>query len=406
MKPTPCPQETAESGLVAGPPASGLQAEALVHLDRLCGNLAVVRSALAPGVKVFAVVKADAYGHGLSMVAPALSKAGVDGFVVSTVAEGQALRRLGLSDEVIVLGPVLVDEMDALVEARLSPTLVNMAQLEWLAQVVERRGVDVQVHLRMDLGMGGQGLDADLLMPALARIAALPRLRCSSVFTHQMGAYRADAGLLAHERDLFRQLLVQLREAGHEVPLVHSDASAGLSMGADSVFGGAVRLGSLLYGLHMIEGAPAGIRAVMEVRARVTDVRLLEAGANIGYESGFECDSRVRMANVSIGFAQAGFLSRTCSGGVLVRGVFLPILGRSFMNNLLVDASALPDISVGDEAMLMGAQGPNEITAQAIAAEAEVRPSAVPLFFHGLPRHYLGASAPEPAGDTRTPVDR
>lgn len=404
MNSTACAQKTTESGRVPGLTALGLPAAALIHLGRLRGNLAVLRSALAPGVKVFAVVKADAYGHGLCAVGGALSEAGVDGLVVTTVAEGLALRGLGLSDEIIVLGPYLADEVGDLVAARLSPTWVNLAQLEWLAQAAEQQGVDVPVHLRVDLGKGGQGLDPDCLMPALTRMAALPRLKWASVFTHQMGAYRSDAALLAREREGLRQLLDSLREAGHAVPLVHSDSSAGLSMGHASVFGGAVRVGSLLYGLHMIAGAPAGIRPVMEVRARVTDVRMLEAGATLSYESGFECHKRVRMANVSIGFAQAGFLSRACGGGVLVRGVFLPILGRSFMNNLLIDASALPDISVGDEAMLLGSQGPLDITAEAIAAAAEIRPSAVPLSFRGLPRHYLGVSAPE--AETRPPMDR
>lgn len=369
-------------------------AHAQIHLDRLRGNLAAVRAALRPGIRVFAVVKADAYGLGLPQVALELSEAGIDGFVVSTTSEGLALRRLGLTQEVLVLGPVLEEEVATLMAYQLSITLVSMDQLEWAEREAARQGARARVHIRVDLGLGGQGLDPQLLLALLGRLRSHPRLEWASLFVQQAGGYRADAVLMQQERARLEALLHSVRQAGFEPPLVHSQSSPGVSLAPEAVAGGAVRIGALLYGLRMVDRAPPGIRPVMEIHARVLDVRMLEAGSALSYEAGCHNLSRRRVASLSIGFAMAGFLAMgSADAWVLVRGVRLPLLGRSFMNNLLVDASELPTIERGDEAVLLGQQGALEITAEAIAAAADIRPSAVPLLCSSLPRRYHGAWA-------------
>jgi alanine racemase len=368
-------------------------AQALVHLDRLRGNLAAVRAALKPNTQVFAVVKADAYGLGLSKVGPELSHAGIDGFVVSATAEGLVLRNLGLIEEVIVLGPILEGDVSALVAAGLSATLTSVNQLQWIEAEALRQGVRARVHVRVDLGLGAQGLEPRQLLAVLTRLTTQPCLEWASIFVQQVGGYRADAALLKHEQVKFQALLQRLSDAGFDLPLVHSQSSPGISMAPRAVNDGAVRVGALLYGLRMVDLAPPGIRPVMEIRARVLDVRMLEAGTAVSYEAGLNNLTRRKVANISIGFAMAGFLAVAANASVLVRGVRLPVLGRAFMNNLLADASELPQIEVGDEVVLLGQQGASEITAEAIAYASDIRPTGVPLLSLGLPRRYLGGWA-------------
>lgn len=383
-------------------PMWGLQpAHALIHLDRLRGNLAAVRAALRPGTRVFAVVKADAYGFGLPQVATELSGAGIDGFVVSSTAEGMALRGLGLQEEMVVLGPVLEHEVATLVAHRLSVTLVSMDQLEWVERAALCLGQRVRAHVRVDIGLGCQGLDPQQLLALLARLHQHPWVQWASLFVQQAGGYRADAVLMQQERARLEALLQSVRQAGFEPPLVHSHSSPGVCMAPEAVTDGAVRIGALLYGLRMADLTLPGIRPVMEIHARVLDVRMLEAGSALSYEAGCNNLRRRRVAILSIGFATAGFLAMGASVWVLVRGVRLPLLGRPFMNNLLVDACELPCIERGDEAVLLGQQGALEITAEAIAAAADIRPSAVPLLCSGLPRRYQGALA----GTADRPVD-
>lgn len=380
-------------------PLPGLQpAHALIHLDRLRGNLAVVRAALRPGTRVFAVVKADAYGFGLPQVALELGAAGIDGFVVSTTAEGRALRALGLQEEVVVLGPVPEDEVATLVAHRLSITLVSMEQLEWVERAALCLGLRARAHVRVDLGLGGQGLDPQQLLALLARLHQHPWVQWASIFVQQAGSYRADTALMLQERARLEALLHGVRQAGFEPPLVHSHSSPGVSMAPEAVTDGAVRIGALLYGLRMADLSLPGIRAVMEIRSKVVEVRMLEAGSALSYEAGCHNPSRRRVAILSIGFAMAGFLTMGSGAWVLVRGVRLPVLGRAFMNNLLVDASGLPAIERGDEAVLVGRQGALDITAEAIAAALDIRPSAVPLLCSGLPRRYQGGQAGTAAG--------
>lgn len=369
-------------------------AHARIHLDRLRGNLAAVRAALRPGVQVFAVVKADAYGFGLPQVALELSAAGVDGFVVSSTAEGLALRALGLlAAEVVVLGPVLEHEVPLLVAHRLSITLGSMDQLEWVERAAVRLGLRARAHVRVDLGLGCQGLEPQQLLPLLGRLHQHPWVEWASLFVQQAGGYRADTALMKQERARLEALLEGVRQAGFEPPLVHSQSSPGVSMAPEAVSDGAVRIGALLYGLRMADLTLPGIRPVMEIHARVLDVRMLEAGSSLSYEAGSTNLSRRRVAILSIGFGMAGFLAMGASAWALVRGMRLPLIGRPFMNNLLVDASELASIQRGDEAVLLGQQGALEITAEEIAAAADIRPSAVPLLCSGLPRRYQGARA-------------
>ena len=366
-------------------------AQALIHLDRLRGNLAAVRGALRPGTQVFAVVKADAYGFGLPVIAPELSRAGIDGFVVSSADEGLDLRRLGLTEEVMVLGPFLEADVAVMIAGNLSPTLSSMEQLQWVEREALRQGVRSRVHIRVDLGLGGQGLDPGYVLPLLSKLCAQPCLEWASIFVQQVGAYRADLALMNHESSDFHALLQRIKDAGFELPLVHSLSSPGVSMAQQSATDGAVRIGSLLYGLRMVDAAPAGIRPVMEIRAKVLDVRMLEAGTAFSYEAGFNSAQRLKVANISIGFGMAGFLSMSSNPCVLVRGVRLPVLGRAFMNNLLADASELPYLERGDDAVVLGAQGELEITAEDIALACQIRPTVVPLLSQGLARHYVGA---------------
>ncbi|WP_207482396.1 alanine racemase [Arenibaculum pallidiluteum] len=369
-----------------GHPA-GSTAWATVHLDRLRGNLAAIRRVLPHRTQVHAVVKADAYGHGSTRVAKELEGVGVDALAVSSTSEGIELRKVGIHCPILVLGPILPEEAAAAVGFDLAVTVSSSSLALALGAAAAAAGRRARAHVRVDLSLAGFGLPADQAVQFLGWLHSLGGIEVEGLYTHNAGAYRGDPAMMDAERAAVASLVEAVSASGLRPPLVHALSSPGVAIGGIDPLD-AVRVGSLLYGIRMVPAAPPGIRPVMEIGARVLDVRAIPAGQATAYERGCETDRPRRVATVAMGFAQAGFLFHAEGGWVLVRGTRLPILGRPFMSTLLADASAVPDVSPGDVATLVGADGPHTITVEDVGAYSRVRPSAVPLLGQGVARVY------------------
>ena len=336
---------------------------AVVDLDALAGNLAELRR-LCPAASIFAVIKADAYGHGAVPVAVRLGTEGADGLCVALPEEGIELRDAGVRLPVLVLGGVYGMGAADTLAFGLTPVVHD---LEGVARLHEAAGGSkVHVHLKVDTGMSRLGVPDHGLARFLWRARRYPAVVFDGVMTHLASAEDDDA---ATEEQLrrFRQALRVARSAGVEPRVVHVANSAALLR-----FSGArldlVRPGLALYGVSPVEGLGGGLRPVMRVQTEVVQVHELEAGDRVSYGGTFVASRPTRLAVLPVGYAD-GLSQRLANvGEVLVGGRRARIVGRVCMDMTMVDVTDVGGVSVGDQVVLLGEQGGQEITARELAS--------------------------------------
>jgi len=335
-----------------------------IDLAALERNLGKIRAALPPRVRYVAVVKADAYGHGLAQTVARLMQCGADCFAVANAKEGADVREIGSGWPVLVLGAVLPGEEDALVEYDLMATVSTpeeILRLDAAAAAAERK---LAVHLKIDTGMGRVGVwhrDA----PALARqLAASPHLSWRGVYTH-FSCADTDSAFTAHQRQLFLDTLRELPPPTDPVGfLIHADNSAGLeSFSADSPIN-AVRVGLLQFGLLPYpDSLLSRLRPdpVLSFHTRVGLVKMLPAGTGVGYGRTHTLAQESRVAILTAGYGDGLPTAASNRAQVLVHGQRCRVLGRVSMDSTIVDVSALPEVAVGDMATLIGEQDGSHI---------------------------------------------
>jgi len=338
-----------------------------VDLGALQANARVLVGAARPA-SVLAVVKADAYGHGAVPAARAALAGGATWLGVALVEEGLLLRDAGLDARILVLSEPPAAAADAVVAHGLTPVVYTSAGIEAVAAAVARAGggtEPVPVHLKVDTGMHRVGCAPGDAVALAEKIAARAELRFEGVLTHLAVADEPDHTYTAEQLARFDAVLAELGERGLRPPVVHAANSAGLLAQPASARYDLVRLGIALYGVppasNLADRLP--LRAVLSLKARITHVKELPAGARLSYGLRYELDRPSVIATVPAGYADGVPRNLGLSGGeVLVRGRRHPIAGAVTMDQLMVDAGDSP-VEVGDEVVLLGRQGDEEITA-------------------------------------------
>jgi alanine racemase len=373
----------------AGEPDAGAlrPSWAEVDLDALVRNLARVRAA-AGGVAVLAVVKADAYGHGAPAVARALAAAGVDWLGVALVEEGVELRSAGVETPILVLGPATREQLPLLARHRLTPAVSSLPALEALAEHSASTGQPQELHLKLDTGMARLGVELERLAEAAALLRAQPLLRLAGVMSHLAESDAVESPRNEEQERRFVAALELLDAGGgREGLLVHLANSAG-ALHHPGARHGLVRAGLAIYGLDPAR-RDRELAPVLSVRARVAQVRRVEAGAPVGYNSRWQASGPSRIGVLQLGYAD-GYAWRLANRGqVLVRGRRAPVVGAVSMDLVTVDLTAT-DADLGDEVVLLGRQGEEEITACELAELAGTIPYEVlTRFGQRLARRYV-----------------
>lgn len=332
------------------------------------------------GGRCMAVVKADAYGHGLARTAQALAAAGCDELAVGTVAEAVYLRDTGFQGRIVaLLGPQDAAEGLACVQGRILPLVGHLAQLHTLAEAAQQGAEPLPVALKFDTGMRRLGFRASEVPPLLELLATLPQLRVTLVCSHLATADDpAQAAFAQEQGQEFTAICAALRPLGaFETSLANS---AGILAHPD-LHRDVQRPGIALYGANPLHDTPwadkgAGLEPAMRVTAPVLQVRELAAGESVSYGRTYRASAPTRLAIVAAGYADAysrGLSSATGQGPcMLVRGRRAPIVGRVCMQMTAVDVGPGRDVRPGDEACLLGEQagpdGRDAITAEELAA--------------------------------------
>jgi len=342
------------------------RAWAEIDLGALERNLGRIRAALPPHIRYVAVVKADAYGHGMPQTAARLMQSGADAFAVANVFEAAELREIGTGWPILVLSPVLPEEDGLLIEHDLMATVSDTAEVARLDAAARRAGRVLTVHLKIDTGMGRVGAWHSRAPAVFAAIAEAGNLALGGLFTHFSSA-DSDPGYTRYQRRVFLETLERCPGlAGHRV-LIHADNSAGLeTFSADSPFN-AVRVGLLQFGLvpyHESLLARLRVEPVLSFHARLALVKDLPAGTSISYGRTHTLERDSRVALITAGYGDGFPTAASNTAEVLVRGQRAKVLGRITMDQAIIDVTGIPEATVGDVATLIGSQGEETITVE------------------------------------------
>jgi alanine racemase len=348
-----------------------------VNLQALRHNLGVVRR-LAGSVPVWAVLKADAYGHGAPAVARTLERSGADGFCVALVEEAIELREAGIDGPILVMGGYYAGAHAEVIARGLVPVVYDLAQVEAFARLVRGGSAKgpVKVHLKLDTGMARLGLRRSEVARFADSLGAFPEVQIHGLMTHLACADDADPAPTVDQLVRFDEATLELSKRGVRSALRHAANSAALMRGQALL--DAVRPGVAIFGVDPLPpssvGATPSLRPVMRVRSEVVDVRSIAAGDPVGYGALFRAPRPSRIATIPMGYADG--LSRHLSnrGHVLVRGKRAPIVGAVSMDMSMIDVTDLPGVTVRDEVVVLGSQegplGKDAILAAEIAEKA------------------------------------
>jgi alanine racemase len=345
---------------------------AVVSRSRLRANLSAVKARAAPA-RVMAVLKANAYGHGLEAVARCLAPQ-ADAFGVALVEEGIALRRLGIEGPILVMGGIWTRQIPLFLEHRLSFTVPSLARLADIEEAAATRGARAKVHLKIDTGMERIGVhhyNAEALLEAAARSS---HCDVEGIYTHFANA---DAEDLAHARLQLERFLEVLRfyeRRSLPVPVRHAANSAALLRLPEARLD-MVRPGILLYGVYPYAGAPrtVEVRPALSWRSRVVYFKVVEAGSPVSYGSTWKSDHRVRLVTVPVGYGDGYFRSMSGRAEVVLRGERRPVVGRICMDQVMVNIE-WGEAWNGDEVVLIGEQGGARVTVEELAEWAGTIP--------------------------------
>jgi alanine racemase len=344
---------------------------ATVDLAAIRRNLDMMRR-LTPDGPVCAVVKADAYGHGITKVGADLSRAGAEWLGVALVEEGIALREAGVATPVLVMATAFHDHPEELVAYDLVPTLFRIEHLARLAEFAGSRRA--RFHLKIDTGMARFGLHPSDLDPFLDALTHTPHLILDGVMTHFANADIGDAEFTGEQLRRFDACVARIRSRGFEPTWLHTSNSAGV-LSFPWARRGMARLGLSLFGLDpRQEREPVGLVPAMRWTTRVVHVKEIPAGASVSYGHRWTAARRSCIATLPVGYAD-GYPHRLGNRArVLVRGQPAPVVGSVCMDLILADVTGIPSVAVGDEVVLLGRQGQHEVSAYDLAAWADTIP--------------------------------
>ncbi len=306
-------------------------------------------------------VKADAYGYGILEMSKAADAAQIDYLGVAMLDEAILLRKGGIKTPILILGCSMVEEAEDIVGYDLTQTVCTKEMASALSREAKRAGKQARIHIKVDTGMGRIGIFPEGAADFAGEISRLDDVEIEGIYTHFSSSFGKEPAFTTEQLNRFKRVLSQLREKGVNIPISHIANSLAILEYPQSHLD-MVRAGFIVYGL----GGLDDFKPVLSFKTRIVFVKRVPPQTPIGYERTYVTEKQTSIAVLPVGYADG--LSRYLSnnGEVLVLGRRLPIVGRVCMDQVMVDAGDL-DVKKGDEAVLIGRQGSDEITAEEVA---------------------------------------
>jgi alanine racemase len=326
-------------------------------------NVAYFRS-LAPSTKIIAVVKANAYGHGMGLVAPVLEPL-VDAFGVAFAEEGAALRSIGITKPIIVLMTPTSDDAEEIVEHDLDVVACSLDVVQRLNTVARRFGRRVRCHIYVDTGMHRDGLAPEEVPAFVEACAQLEHVEVVGLCTHFARSDERECLTTTRQNQLFAEVLDQLQQNGYRFRWIHA-ANTGAALQHPATHYSALRIGIGLYGIAPGQTSAPQLQPALRLATKVTALRSVRAGETVSYGTHYVAKHDTTVATIPIGYGDGFVRMLTGIAECLIGGKRYPIVGAICMDESMVDIGSEP-IALGDEVVLIGRQGNQCITAREIA---------------------------------------
>jgi alanine racemase len=342
-----------------------------IDLDAVNKNVKNIQGNLQKDVKILAVIKANAYGHGAFPIAQELEhNDAIYGFAVATAEEGFSLREHGVHKPIMVIGYTFEENYAYLCEENIQTTVYTKKMIDTLVQIAEEKNTIIRVQIKVDTGMNRIGINPDEEGKEFVRyVQNQKRIDIAGIFTHFANADTKDRTKTEEQYRIFNQFVSELENEGIEFPMKHCSNSAG-TLSYKNMNMDLVRAGIIIYGLwpsSEVNKEQVKLEPVLSLYSRVVHVKTLEKNTPISYGGTYVTKEKMQVATVSAGYGDGYPRNLSSKGYVLVHGKKAPILGRICMDQFMIDVSNISSVSIGDPVTLIGNEAGNQITFEDLA---------------------------------------
>ncbi len=361
-----------------------------VELDRgaIKKNYQTFKSLLKKDCILMSVVKSNAYGHGLCEIGKAAQEAGIDYLGVAHLQEGIGLRKAGVTLPILVLGAIHEDQIKDLIDNNLEFTISSKYKAELVAEKSkDRGGCRSRVHLEVDTGMQRTGVRPETAKVLLPYLKSLTNLEVVGIYSHLASADKPQDPLALKQIAAFRDLIKEFKD----VPLIRHLANSGGTVYFPEAHLDMVRPSLITFG-YLPESCPASfqeIKPCFSLKAKVSYFKVVKPGEGISYGHSYVTNKQTRIVTIPVGYGDGYRRSLSNRGSVLIRGKRFPICGTICMDQFMVDVGD-EEVFVGDEVVLIGKQGNEEITLKEVAQLCDTIPYEIlSMLNERIPRLYL-----------------
>jgi alanine racemase len=342
-----------------------------INLDAIANNVKNIKKLIGKKKELMAVVKGNAYGHDILEIASVVLNNGATRLAVARLEEGIFLRKSGITVPILVLGLTLKQQVEPLVSYNITPTVSEYEMIEKLSDSAFKEDKIVKVHLKVDTGMGRIGIPPNHVLDFIKKVKVLKNVEIEGIFTHFSVADEKDKSYTEAQFKKFVEVLNILEKEGIRIPVKHVGNSATL-LDLPHMWLDMVRPGISLYGLYPSEDVQKTVKLTpaYSFKTRIVFLKELLQGKDIGYGRTYTTKKkRTVVASLPVGYADGYNRLLSNKGEVLVKGKRFPIIGRICMDQCIIDVTDLSQVKIGDEVVLWGKQGHEEITIEEIAGK-------------------------------------
>ncbi len=348
---------------------SNMRVYAEIDLNAIKNNAENVRKAVGDKTKIMAVVKADGYGHGAVKSAKAVEKI-VDAYAVATIEEAIELREHKIDKDILILGYILPDYYGFALKYDISLTVFTYEMAETLSKYAELMGKTGKIHIALDTGMGRIGFfPTEEAAEEIKRISNLPNIKIEGLFSHFATADEADKEYSFSQIKKYNDFYEMLCRKGIEIKTRHICNSAATTELPETLMD-MVRMGIIMYGLYPsgeVDKERIKLERAMSIKSSVVYIKTIKKGDSVSYGRKFTAKEDTVVATIPVGYADGYPRQVSGKSRVLINGKFAPVIGNVCMDQMMIDVTKVKDAKVGDDVVLVGRQGENEVTFEEIA---------------------------------------
>ncbi|MCR5202327.1 MAG: alanine racemase [Lachnospiraceae bacterium] len=343
---------------------------AKIDLNAIYDNIVNAKKCIKKDTKFMAVIKADGYGHGACEIANKADEL-IDAYGVATVDEGMELRKNGIKKPILILGNTFTFQAEDIINYEIDTAVSSYETVKIMSETAVKLGKTLHVHIALDTGMSRIGFlcneaHFDESVEEIIKVSKLDNVKIDGCFSHFATMDETDKSKALEQFNKYIKMTETLKEKGVDVGVRHIANSAGIMEDVDVELD-MVRDGICLYGLYPseeVDETRLSLKPAMSLYSKISHIKTLEEGIEIGYGGTFTTPKTMRVATVPVGYADGYPRSLSNKGSIIIKGVKVPIIGRVCMDQFMVDVSDVSDVKVGDEVTLIGRDGDEFISVE------------------------------------------